>query len=144
LELSPREIGYSKLDATISELAGIVDITPLERRRFRRLAEESRTAESVPLKVRLTDDEVARLAVQRFRFPGVEIRARLFRHYPLGDTAAHVLGYIGRISPEDKRRLEEQEIASRYAGSTHIGKIGIELRYENQLHGKPAVQEAEV
>lgn len=144
LELSPKRIGFSRLDATIDALAEIVEISPLERRRFKRMAEDFRTADSLPLKVRLTDEEAARLAVQRFRFPGVEIRARLFRHYPLGDTAAHVLGYIGRISSDDKRRFDEQEIGSRYAGATHTGKIGVELSYERELHGEPGADEVEV
>ncbi|HRO60820.1 MAG TPA: penicillin-binding protein 2 [Burkholderiaceae bacterium] len=144
LELSPKRIGYAKLDETIDALAEIVEITPLERRRFRRLAAEARTADSVPIKVRLTDEEVARLAVLRFRHPGVEIRARLFRNYPLGQSAVHVLGYIGRISPDDKRRFDEREIGSRYAGSTHTGKIGVELSYEEQLHGRPGAEEVEV
>jgi len=144
LELSPKQIGYAKLDATIDALTEIVEITPLERKRFKRLADENRRADSLPLKTRLTDDEVARLAVQRYRFPGVEIRARLFRHYPLGETAAHVLGYIGRISPDDKRKLEEKELSSVYSGSTHIGKVGVELSYERELHGKPGTEEVEV
>src|SRR5690606_10544671 len=144
LELSAKRIGYAKLDETIDALSEIVEITPLERRRFRRLAAEARTADSVPIKVRLTDEEVARLAVLRFRYPGVEIRARLFRNYPLGQTAAHVVGHIGRISPEDKRRLEEQELLSSYAGSTHIGKVGVEASYESVLHGQVGAEEVEV
>jgi penicillin-binding protein 2 len=144
LELSPKRIGFERLQATIDALGQIVEISPLERRRFRRLADDNRTADSVPLKIRLTDEEVARLAVQRYRFPGVEIRARLFRNYPLGELTAHVLGYIGRISPSDKRRFEEEEVSSRYTGSTHTGKIGVELSYERQLHGMPGVEEVEV
>ena len=142
LELLPKRV--AGLEPTIEALSRIVEITPRDRRRFRRLLEDSRSADSVPLKVRLSDEEVARLAVQRFRFPGVEIRARLFRNYPLGETAAHVLGHIGRISPEDKRRLEEEERLSNYAGSTHIGKIGIELSYETALHGRAGADEVEV
>ena len=142
LELLPKRV--AGLEPTIEALSRIVEITPRDRRRFRRLLEDSRSADSVPLKVRLSDEEVARLAVQRFRFPGVEIRARLFRNYPLGETGAHVLGHIGRISPEDKRRLEEEERLSNYAGSTHIGKIGIELSYETALHGRAGADEVEV
>ncbi|MBN9426555.1 MAG: penicillin-binding protein 2 [Burkholderiales bacterium] len=142
LELSPKRT--AKLDETIDALAEIVDITPRDRRRFRRLLEDSRNSDSVPLKVRLTDEEVAKLAVQRYRFPGVEIKARLFRNYPLGETAAHVLGHIGRISPDDKRRLDDQNQGSNYAGSTHIGKVGIELSYESLLHGQAGAEEVEV
>ena len=142
LEIAPK--GAAKLEETIAALSGIVEITPRDRQRFRRLLEDSRSTDSVPLKVRLTDEEVARLAVQRFRFPGVEIRARLFRNYPLGETAAHIIGHIGRISQEDKRRLEEQERLSAYAGSTHIGKVGVELSYESLLHGQVGAEEVEV
>jgi penicillin-binding protein 2 len=142
LEISPKRVG--RLDDTIAALSEIIEITPRDRQRFRRLLEDSRSTESVPLKVRLTDDEVARLAVHRYRFPGVDIGARLFRNYPLGETAAHVLGHIGRISQEDKRRLEEQERLSNYAGATHIGKIGIESSYEEALHGKVGANEVEV
>jgi len=142
LEIAPK--GAAKLEETIAALSGIVEITPRDRQRFRRLLEDSRSTDSVPLKVRLTDEEVARLAAQRFRFPGVEIRARLFRSYPLGETAAHVIGHIGRISQEDKRRLEEQERLSAYAGSTHIGKVGVELSYESLLHGQVGAEEVEV
>lgn len=142
LELSPRRA--AALDDTIAALSGIVEITPRDRQRFRRLLEDSRSADSVPLKVRLTDEEVARLAANRFRFPGVEISARLFRNYPLGETAAHVVGYIGRISPDDKRRLDEQELLSNYAGSTHIGKVGVEASYESALHGHVGFDEVEV
>ncbi|MFA7665978.1 MAG: penicillin-binding protein 2 [Burkholderiaceae bacterium] len=144
LELSPKRIGYARLDETIDALTEIVDISALERRRFKRLADENRRADSLPLKIRLTDEEVARLAVQRYRFHGVEIRARLFRHYPLGDTAAHVLGYIGRISVDDLRRLDANGQLSNYAGTTHIGKIGVELSYEDALHGRPGTEEVEV
>ncbi len=142
LELTPMR--GARLEETIDALSQLVEISPRDRRRFRRLLEDSRKSESVPLKVRLTDEEVARLAIQRFRYPGVEIRARLFRNYPFGETAAHVLGYIGRISPDDLRRLEEKEISSQYAGSTHIGKVGIEQSYESELHGRVGAEEVEV
>lgn len=142
LEISPRQAG--RLDDTIAALSGVVEITARDRQRFRRLLEDSRSSDSVPLKVRLGDEEVARLAANRFRFPGVEISARLFRNYPLGETAAHVIGHIGRISPDDKRRLEEQELLSNYAGSTHIGKVGVEASYESTLHGRVGFEEVEV
>lgn len=142
LELRPMR--DARLEETIDALSQIVEITPRDRRRFRRLLQDSRRSESVPLKVKLTDDEVARLAVQRFRFPGVEIRGRLFRTYPLGDTAAHVLGYIGRISRDDLTRLDDRNRLAQYAGSTHIGKVGVELSYEDVLHGSVGADEVEV
>src|SRR5690606_15624164 len=97
-----------------------------------------------PAKTRLTEEEVAKLAAQRFMFPGVEIKARQFRTYPLGATATHVLGYIGRMSPADVRRIEEQGQSSNYAGTTHIGKVGVELSYESVLHGQAGADEVEV
>jgi penicillin-binding protein 2 len=142
LELAPRQI--RNVDATIDELAKLIDISPLDRRRFKRLAEETKNSDWLPLKSRLTDDEVARIAVNRFRLPGVDVGARHFRNYPLGDTASHVIGYIGRISPEDKKRLEANGRSSDYAGSTHIGKVGVELSYEDLLHGRTGFDEVEV
>ena len=99
LELTPARI--RNLEATIDELATIVDIQPRDRKRFRKLLDESKNFESMPLRTRLSDEEVARFAVNRYRFPGVEIKARLFRQYPYGEVASHVIGYIGRIN--DKR-----------------------------------------
>jgi penicillin-binding protein 2 len=142
LELAPKQI--SDLEATIDELATLVDISAGERRRFRRLWEETKNSDWLPLKSRLSDEEVARIAVNRFRFPGVDVRARHFRTYPLGQTAAHAIGYIGRISPEDKRRLEDSGKLSDYAGSTHIGKVGVEQSYEQVLHGRTGFEEVEV
>lgn len=142
LELVPSMV--NGLDRTIEELGSIVEISQRDRRRFRRLLEDSKNYESIPLKTRLTDEEVAKLAVQRYRYPGVEIKARQFRTYPLGATASHLLGYIGRISPADKARLEEHDLEAEYAGSTHMGKIGIEQSYERVLHGQAGSEEVEV
>ncbi|MBF6842031.1 penicillin-binding protein 2, partial [Acinetobacter baumannii] len=124
LELSPARI--DDLDDTIEQLGRLVEIPQRDRRRFRRLLEETKNAEWVPLKTRLNDDEVARLAANRWRFPGMDVKARPFRTYPLGETASHVLGYIGRISTGDKQKIEDAELESEYAGSTHIGRVGIE------------------
>jgi penicillin-binding protein 2 len=142
LELSPRRI--QSLETTIEALAALVDIGPRERRRFKRLLEDTKNAEWIPLKTRLTDSEVAIIAANRYRFEGVDIKARLFRNYPLGESLAHVVGYIGRISPDDKRRLEEGELESVYAGSTHLGKVGVEASYEPVLRGEPGFEEVEV
>ena len=142
LELSPRQI--VDLEKTIDELAQIIEIGQRERRRFKRLYDDSRNAEWLPLKTRLTDEEVARIAANRFRFEGVEVRARLFRNYPLGDTGAHVVGYIGRISPDEKRRLEDDGASSDYAGLSHMGKVGVELSYESTLRGETGFEEVEV
>jgi penicillin-binding protein 2 len=142
VEITPNQV--ENLERTIDDVASVIEIGARERKRFRRLLEDSRNFDSIPLKTRLTEEEVARLAAQRYRLRGVEIRARQFRTYPLGETAAHVLGYIGRISQDDKRRLEESDLARVYAGATHIGKIGLEQSYEQVLHGQPGSEEVEV
>ncbi|MEO7496226.1 MAG: penicillin-binding protein 2, partial [Massilia sp.] len=104
---------------------------------------ESKNFASVPLRTRLTDDEVARFTAQRFRFPGVEVQARLFRQYPLGETASHVIGYIGRINQTEAKVLEAGEDAANYNGTDHIGKEGLEKSYERQLHGQTGYEEVE-
>ena len=100
LEITPSKTGG--LEQTIEELSKVLDVTPRDRRRFKKLMEESKSFESLPIRTRLTDTEVARFAAQRFRFPGVEIKARLFRNYPYGELASHVIGYIGRINQAEK------------------------------------------
>jgi penicillin-binding protein 2 len=142
LELAPSR--FRRIEQTVAELAGLVEITPREVARFRRLVEDSRRLEPLPLKSRLTELEVARVAAQRYRLPGVELRARLFRSYPQGELAAHVIGHIGRISLRDLQDIEKAELSSRYAGTTHIGKIGIEKSYESVLQGRPGYEEVEV
>jgi penicillin-binding protein 2 len=144
LEITPSKI-RQPLDAVIDELSTLVDIQQKDRRRFRRLLDEAKNFESVPIRTRLTDEEVARFTAQRYRFPGVDIQARLFRQYPLGATASHVIGFIGRISQKDAEKIEEmEEEAANYAGTSHIGKEGVEKRYERELHGKTGYEEVEV
>jgi penicillin-binding protein 2 len=146
LEITRSQIGgAARIEATLDALSEVVDITPRDRRRFRKLMEESKSFESLPVRSRLTDDEVARFTAQRFRFPGVDIRARLFRTYPLGEVGSHLLGYIGRISPADKRQMEEweDERQANYRGTTSIGKLGIEQSYEAVLHGEAGYEEVE-
>jgi penicillin-binding protein 2 len=142
LEIAPGQVG--NVNATIDALSKVVDISATERRRFRRLMTEMKFTDTVPLKTRLTDEEVARIAAVRFKFPGVEVKARPYRHYPLGATAAHVIGHIGRISSDDNERLAQAGRSSAYAGSTHIGKLGVEYSYEEVLHGEPGIEEVEV
>ncbi len=117
---------------------------PRDRKRFRKLLDESKNFESLPLRTRLTDEEVARFAVNRYRFPGVEIKARLFRQYPFGEIASHVVGYIGRINDKDVERIADWDETANYKGSDYIGKVGIELSYERELHGTTGVEEVEV
>jgi penicillin-binding protein 2 len=142
LELNPQKM--TDVDAAIDEVAKIVEISPRDRRRFKRLLEEFRTNDSLPLKSRLTDEEVARVAANRYRLPGVEIKARLFRQYPFGEVASHVVGYIGRISQAEKERIEAQGLTANYKGSDYIGKRGIEVSYERELHGTAGATEVEV
>lgn len=133
-----------KLDDVIDELAKLVDIQPRDRKRFRKLLEESKKFESLPIRTRLTDLEVARFTVQRYRFPGVDIQARLFRQYPLEASAAHVIGYIGRISQKDAESIDDSDDAANYNGTIYIGKDGLEKSYEAVLHGKTGYEEVEV
>lgn len=141
LEITPSKI--KNLDETIDQLSQIVEITPLDKRRFKKLRYESKRFESIPIRTRLTDSEVARFAVQAFRFPGVEIRARLFRNYPFKKYAAHTLGYIGRISSRDEKRIEDREQTNNYRGTVYIGKDGLESQYEEVLHGTTGFEEVE-
>jgi penicillin-binding protein 2 len=141
LEITPSKSGG--VEQTIDELAQIVDITPRDRRRFKKLMEESKSFESVPIRTRLTDAEVARFAAQRFRFPGVEIKARLFRSYPYGELASHVIGYIGRINRAEKEKIDDSEDQANYRGTEYIGKLGIEQSFEAQLHGITGVERVE-
>jgi penicillin-binding protein 2 len=141
LEITPSKV--ERLEETIDALAQVVEITPRDRRRFKRLREEFKSFESLPIRTKLSDEEVARFAAQRFRFPGVDIKARLFRQYPYGETASHVIGYIGRINPKEKERIEEEDEQGNYRGTDYIGKVGVEQSYEKQLHGITGVEQIE-
>ena len=143
LEITPSKAGH--VEATIDALAEVIEVTPRDRRRFKRLREDSRSFDSVPIRTRLSDEEVARFAAQHYRFPGVEIKARLFRSYPHGETAAHVIGYIGRINQREKTAMEDwdEEDQANYKGTDYIGKLGIEQSYEKTLHGQTGVEQME-
>lgn len=143
LEITPAKI-QEDMDVLIDKLAELVDIQPKHRKRFRKLLEESKNFESLPIRTRLTDEEVARFIAQRFRFPGVDIQARLFRQYPLGETASHVIGYIGRISQKDAETIDDMEDAANYNGTSYIGKEGLEKSYEKMLHGTTGFEQVEV
>ena len=141
LEITPSKA--APVEDTIDALAQVVDIQPRDRRRFKRLMEDSRSFESLPIRSRMTDEEVARFAAQRYRFPGVEIKARLFRTYPQGETASHVIGYIGRINQREKERIQDSEDEANYRGTDHIGKLGVEQSFEGLLHGTTGVEQME-
>jgi penicillin-binding protein 2 len=141
LEITRSKI--TNLEQTLTDLGQIIEITPKDRKRFKKLQEESKSFESLPIKTHLSDEEVARFAAQRYRFPGVEINARLFRHYPLGDTASHLIGYIGRINDKDLSDIEARDEITNYKGTDHIGKAGLEQSYERELHGITGYAEVE-
>jgi penicillin-binding protein 2 len=142
LEITPTRV--TNLDALIDELAQIVDITPKDRRRFKKLLEESKRFDSLPIRTRLSDEEIARFAANRYRFPGVDVKARLFRHYPQGDFFSHVVGHIGRINQREVDELEENDLIANYRGTDYIGKTGLEQSYERTLHGTTGVEQVEV
>ena len=141
LEITPSKAG--ELEPLIDRLAEVVDIQTRDRKRLKRLLEESKSFESLPIRTKLTDEEVARFTAQRFRFPGVDIKARLFRNYPLGEIGSHLLGYIGRINQAEKEAIEETEDAANYRGTEYIGKLGVEQSYEAELHGQTGFEEVE-
>ena len=141
LEITPSKVG--DLDTVIEELSKIINVHPRDKKRLKKLLEESKGLESLPIRTRLTDAEVAIFSAQRFRFPGVEVKARLYRNYPYGEIASHVIGYIGRINLADKERLEESEDEGNYRGTDYIGKLGIEQSFEKQLHGITGVEDLE-
>ena len=141
LEITPSLV--EDLEQTITDLSTLVEVTPKDRKRFQKLLEEGHDLASIPIRTRLNDEEVARIAVNNYRFPGVEINARLFRHYPNGEIASHVVGYIGRISDNDVDDLRNQGTAANYSASDYIGKVGLEQRYEKQLRGVTGYEHVE-
>ena len=147
LEITPSRVpgGATAIEALIDELATVVEIGPRDRRRFKRQLEESKSFDSLPIRTKLDDGEVARFMAQRFRFDGVDIKARLFRQYPLGEVGAHLLGYIGRINTAEKKEMEDwdDEEQGNYKGTEYIGKLGLEQKYERVLHGKAGFEEVE-
>jgi penicillin-binding protein 2 len=141
LEITPSRVG--NLDDTIAALEQVVEIQPRDKRRFKKLREESKSFESLPIRTRLSDEEVARFAAQRYRFPGVDIRARLFRSYPHGELGSHVVGYIGRINQTEKEDIDDSDEQGNYRGTDYIGKLGVEQSFEKQLHGTTGVEHME-
>ncbi len=141
LEIVPNK--FADLEAIINKLATVIPIEEIDRRRFKKLREESKRFESLPIRTRLSDEEVARFAANSYRFPGVELKARLFRKYPKGKSFSHVVGYINRINDRDLEQLEADKELANYRGTSHIGKIGIEQSYEKELHGIAGFEELE-
>lgn len=142
LEIKPSQT--VDMEATIDELAEIIEILPKDRKRFKRLLDEAKNFESIPIRTRLTDSEVAKFTAQRYRFPSIEVKARLFRQYPLASVASHAIGYIGRITERDQQWILEAERQANYKGTDHIGKTGLEQHYEFELHGETGYEEVEI
>jgi penicillin-binding protein 2 len=143
LELTAEQI--RDMDATLNQLAELVEIRDIDRKRFDKLRQRTPPFKPVPLRFHLSDAEVARFAINRHRFPGVDIVAGLSRHYPHGTLGVHALGYVGRIDERDLQRIEASEDIdpSDYSGTTHIGKVGIERTYEKTLHGRVGFRQVE-
>ena len=143
LEITPSKV--NDLDATIDQIAQVIDVQPRDKRRFRKLLDENKSVESLPIRTKLTDEEVAKFAANSWRFTGVEIKARLFRNYPWGELASHLIGYIGRVNQSEKDAMEDwpEKEQANYRGTEYIGKLGIEQSYEEQLHGLTGVEHVE-
>ncbi len=135
LELVREEV--PNLDSTLHRLVGIGMLSLDEVPEVRRTILSRRSFDSVPIRLRMSDDDAARFAVHRFEFPGVDIKTRQTRLYPYGDVAVHALGYVGAISEQDLAHIE----SSAYAGTTLIGKIGVEAAFETKLHGTNGFRE---
>ena len=142
LEIAPSKV--TDMDALIEELSKLVEITPKDIKRFKKLITERQTLETMPIRSQLSNEEVARISAQQFRFPGVEIKARLFREYPFSDVTSHLIGYVGRINQKDIDQLADDEVVSNYLGSDYIGKTGVEQSYEKALHGTTGFEQVEV
>jgi penicillin-binding protein 2 len=127
------------LDATLAELAELLPITESDLENFRKKLAQRRPYEAVPLRFRLTEEERAILAVNRYQLPGVVVDAQLQRHYPHGELFSHAIGYVGRINEQEAKELDQSD----YRGTFHIGKVGVEKYYEDTLHGKVGYQNVE-
>ncbi len=138
LKITPEQVG--NLKATLTALGNLVEITDADLERFNKLRRSNRPFKSIPLRFRLTDREVANFAVNRHRFPGVDIEPELTRHYPLGELMAHAVGYVGRIDEAEFQKVDQVN----YDGTSHIGKTGVEKYYEDILHGQVGHQEVEI
>jgi len=137
LDITPEQV--EDLDETLVRLQSLLGITDEEIEQFHAQRKRHRGFASIPLHLRLTDEELARFFVNRPYFPGVEVHARLVRHYPANELTSHVVGYVGRINERELKRLDP----GNYRGTQHIGKIGVEQSYETALHGKAGYQEIE-
>ncbi len=138
LEITPEQV--PNLDKTVEELSTLFALNEQTTKRFHKLRQRSKSFNSIPLKLRLSDKEVAIFAANRPRFPGVDIHARLMRHYPYKELTAHIVGYVGRINEKELKSIDPKT----YRGTYQIGKNGVEKTYEAILHGQPGYLESEV
>ena len=142
VEIVPAQV--KDMDATIAEIGRIVPLAARDVRRFRQALGHSRQIESLPLRMHLTREQVAALSAQLYRLPGVQVNMRFIREYPLKETASHVVGHMSRITEEDRTLLIETDQFENYRGTQNIGRVGIEAKYEMELHGKAGIVEMEV
>ncbi len=137
LEITPEQV--KDMDATLAALGELVQLRDIDLERFHKQRRRSPNFRAIPLRFRLSEEEVARFAVNRHRFPGVDVAAGLSRHYPFGHLAVHALGYVGRLDERDLQEVDE----GAYSGTTHIGKTGLEKTYEAELHGGVGYRQVE-
>ena len=137
LEVTPEQ--SEDLNATLAMIRERIALSDADIERFRKLARRNPPYTGAPLRFLLTEEEIARLAIDLYRLPGVEIKADLTRHYPKNSLGVHALGYVGRIDEAELRKLDPGQ----YSGSTHIGKTGVEKSYEDVLRGKTGHQQVE-
>jgi len=137
IEIVPDQV--PDLDRLLADLGELVQLTPADLERFNKLRRQRPGFESIPLRDRLSDGEAARYAVNRYRLQGSELRARLQRFYPLGELGVHLVGYVGRISPQDLEKVDKRD----YRGLEYIGKLGVEASYEDRLRGRAGVEQIE-
>ena len=138
LEIIPEHV--KDMEQTLTELRELLpSITEDDIENFKRRQTQNRSFIPIPIKLKLTQEEVALFAINQYRFPGVSIKARLMRHYPLGEITAHVLGYVGRINIQELKNVDP----TNYRATNFIGKAGVEKYYEDILHGKVGYQMVE-
>jgi len=138
LELIPEQV--KDIDETLKRLGQLISISDSDRKYFKRLVKQKRRFQSIPIRYRLSEEEVARFSVNRHLYKGVSIQARLIRYYPFGKIGVHTVGYVGRIDARELQRIDQ----TNYSATTHIGKLGIERSYEKDLHGQVGYQQEEV
>lgn len=137
LDIIPYKVPNMK--ATLLELQSIIQLNNDDLLQFKKQLRQHRRFDEIPLKIKLTEEEVARFAENQYRLPGVLIKARLMRYYPYGESFSHVLGYVGRINAKELQQID----TTNYSASHYIGKSGIEKYYEDELHGKVGYEQVE-